>query len=76
MITQGDFQSVEIIADDNIIHKVKTNVVNNELRLYLDDDDNYGDIFVQVNIIVPSINSIKNSGTGNIAIFDVDIIDL
>jgi len=33
-ITQGDVQSVEIIADDNIIHRVKTEVVDNELRLY------------------------------------------
>lgn len=36
-ITQGNFQSVEIIADDNIIDYVTTKVVNNELLLYLDD---------------------------------------
>lgn len=74
-ITQGSVQSVEIIADDNIIHKVKTNVVSNELRLYLDDDNNYRDIILEVNIIVPSINSVKNSGVGNISILDVDTIN-
>ena len=74
-IKQGSVQSVEIIADDNIIHKVKTKVVSNELRLYLDDNNNYRGIILEVNIIVPSINSIKNSGVGNISILDVDTID-
>lgn len=74
-ITQGSVQSVEIIADDNIIHKVKTKVVSNELKLYLDDDNNYRGIILEVNIIVPSINSVKNSGVGNITILDVDTID-
>jgi len=74
-IMQGSVQSVEIIADDNIIHKVKTNVVGNELRLYLDDNNSYSGIILQVNIIVSSINSIKNSGVGNISILDVDTID-
>jgi len=74
-ITQGSVQSVEIIADDNIIHKVKTKVVSNELRLYLDDDNNYRGIILEVNIIVPNINNVKNSGVGNITILDVDTID-
>lgn len=75
IITQGTSQSIQIIADDNIIHEVKTSVVNNELRLYLDDDNNYRHITSKINIIVPSINSIKNSGVGNISIIDVDTID-
>jgi hypothetical protein len=75
MITQGNSQSIEIIADDNIIQEIKTVVVNNELRLYLDDDNNYRHITSQINIIVPSITSIKNSGVGNILILDIDTID-
>ena len=74
MITQGTTQSVEIIGDDNIMQEVKANVVDDELRLYLDDDNNYKDITLKVNIIVPSINSIKNYGVGNISILDVDTI--
>ena len=70
-ITQGTSQSIEIIADDNIMHKVKTKVVNNELRLYLDDDNSYRDINLQANIAVPRVNGIKNSGAGNVTIYDV-----
>lgn len=72
MITQGNDQSVQVIADDNIIHKVKTVVTNNELRLYLDNDNNYGSISVEVIITVPSINSIKNYGVGHILALDID----
>ena len=71
VITQGDVQSVEIIADDNIIHRVKTEVVDNELRLYL-DDHNYGNINLKANIIAERINGIKNTGVGNITISNVD----
>jgi hypothetical protein len=71
-ITQGASQSIEVIADDNIINEVITSVVNNELKLYLDDDYNYRGISLQVNIVVPSISSVKNSGVGNISIFDVE----
>jgi len=70
-ITQGDFQSVEIIADDNLIHRVKTEVVDNELRLYL-DDRNYKNISLKANITTQRINGIKNTGIGNIMISNVD----
>lgn len=72
MITQGDVPSVEIIANENIINMVKTVVGGNELKLYLDDDYNYQNIELYANIIVPSIKSIKNSGSGNILILNVD----
>ncbi len=70
-ITQGDQQSVEITADDNIIQRVKTEVVDNELRLYL-DDHNYKDISLKANIVSERINGIKNSGIGNFVISNVD----
>jgi hypothetical protein len=70
-ITQGDFQSVEITADDNIIQRVRTKVVNNELRLYL-DDENYKDIRLKANIVAERINGVKNSGIGNVMISNVD----
>lgn len=70
-ITQGDVQSVEITADDNIIRRVKTEVVNNELRLYL-DDRNYKDIRLKANIVAERIKGIKNSGIGNVVISNVD----
>jgi hypothetical protein len=70
-ITQGDFQSVEITADDNIIQRVKTKVVNNELRLYL-DDRNYKNIRLKANIVAERINGIKNSGIGDVEISNVN----
>lgn len=69
-ITESDIQSVEITADNNIMHRVRTEVVNNELRLYL-DNNNYNNISLQATIYVQNINSIKNSGVGNISVFDV-----
>ena len=70
-ITQGDVQSVEVTADDNIIQRVKTEVVDNELRLYL-DDHNYKDISLKANIVAQRINGIENTGIGNFAVSNVD----
>jgi len=72
-ITQGNSQSVELTADDNIMQRVKTEVVDNELRLYL-DDRNYRDIRLKANIIVERMNGIKNAGTGDIVISNIDEI--
>lgn len=71
-ITQGASQSVEITADNNVMRKVKTRVVNNELRLYLDDDNSYRNISLTVDIVVTRLNGIKNSGVGNIYAYNVD----
>jgi hypothetical protein len=70
-ITQGNSQSVEITADDNIIQRVKTEVIDNELRLYL-DDHNYRDISLKANIVAQRINGIKNTGIGDFVISNVD----
>nr|WP_288934685.1 head GIN domain-containing protein [uncultured Allomuricauda sp.] len=64
-IVQGDIQSVEITADDNIIGRVRTNVVNGELRLELLSDI-YGDITLRANITVRQLDRITNSGVGDI----------
>ena len=69
-IVQGETQSVEVIADDNIIHKVNTKVVNNELRLSL-KNGNYQDITLNINITVKQINGIKNTGSANMYIDNV-----
>lgn len=69
-ITQGDVQSVTITADDNIIGRVKTTVVDNELRLSL-KNDGYNRITLKANITVPRLIGLNNSGTGNIDVFQV-----
>jgi len=70
-IIQGSTQEVEIIADNNVLRKVKTKVVNNELRLYL-DKNSYKDISLIANITVTRLNGLKNSGAGNMYVNDVD----
>jgi len=70
-IIQGVTQSVEVIADNNIINKVNTSVANGELRLYL-DDGNYQNISLEVNITALRINGLKNSGAGNIDVYGAD----
>lgn len=66
-IIQGPEQSVEITADDNIIGFVKTKVVKNELHLSLKNDGYHG-VTLKARITVPQLNSIVNSGTGNMEI--------
>ena len=70
-VIQSDFQLVEITADNNILHLVKTEVLDNMLILKLDDDNNYSNINVKATIYVESINEIKNSGSGNITAIDI-----
>ena len=71
-ITHGDMQSVEIIADNNMMKKVKTVVSGDELRLYLDDDYNYGKVYLRANITVTGLNGLKNIGAGELHAFGID----
>jgi hypothetical protein len=71
-ITQGSSQSVEIVTNQNIQNKVNTNVVDNELRLSLDEDYNYDNVTLHANIHVPNLYGIRNNGAGNITVFNVD----
>ncbi|MDN3724664.1 head GIN domain-containing protein [Aequorivita sp. SDUM287046] len=66
-ITQGPVQSLEITADDNVIGRVETKVIDNELRLFL-KNDGYNRVTLKARITVPHLNGLKNSGTGNIAV--------
>ncbi len=70
-IIQDAIQSVEIIADNNVIQKINTRVVDNELRLYL-DDGKYQGLSLEVNISVQRINGLRNSGTGNMSVYNVE----
>jgi len=72
VITQGSPQSVEITADDNIMNRVRTKVINDELQLYLDDDYNYSGITIQAKISAEDLNGIMNSGVGNMDISNVN----
>ncbi len=70
-ITQGPTQSLEIIADDNIIGRVKTTVSDGRLKIYL-EDGNYKNTYLEANITVADLNGIKNEGTGDITVFELE----
>lgn len=69
-IFQGPVQSLEVITNANIIHRLKTKVSNNKLEIYL-SDGNYDNIVVELNITVPNLNEIHNSGTGEIVVTEL-----
>jgi len=71
-INQSNSQGVEITADDNIMKRVRTKVVNNELQLYLDEEFNYSGITLKANISATGLNGLINSGAGNMDVADVD----
>lgn len=73
-ILQGPEQSVEVITNDNIIHRLKTTVSNNKLSIYL-LDGNYSNINVEVNITIPNLNEIQNIGTGDISAVELNSED-
>ena len=70
-IVQGTQQSVSITGDHNILHKVRTEVVNNELRLYLDRDD-YRNITLRADIVTPSLIGLRNSGVGDMYVHEIN----
>ncbi len=70
-ITQGDSQAVEITADDNIIGRVRTKVVDGELRLEL-PSDTYRDITLRAKIQVQQLNGIQNSGVGDVVASNIN----
>jgi hypothetical protein len=69
-ILQGAEQSLEVIANDNIINRLQTTVSNNKLSIYL-LDGNYDNISIEINITVPNLNELQNSGTGNITVIEL-----
>ncbi len=69
-ISQGPTQSLEIIADDNIISRVRTTVSDGRLKIYL-EDGNYKNTYLEANITVADLNEIKNDGTGDITVFEL-----
>ncbi|WP_297703753.1 head GIN domain-containing protein [uncultured Eudoraea sp.] len=69
-ITQGPSQSLEIIADDNIIGRVKTKISDGRLKIYL-EDGNYKNTYLEANITMADLNGIKNEGIGDITVFEL-----
>ena len=63
-ITYGATQRVEVLVDDNVISCVRTSVYNSKLSIDMDDDIYYKNVSLTVNITIPYLTYIKNSGSG------------
>ena len=77
-ITQAETQSVNIIAQDNILDKINMSVSNTELRINYDGCVNRHD-GIQIYISVANLNRITNVDTGMIIIdsyFEVPEMDI
>ena len=68
-IEQGDVQEVQVFADDNIIHKLKTKVIGNKLNIFL-EKGNYRSVEIEIFITVKNLTKIINEGTGDIMAYD------
>ncbi len=68
-ITIGDEQTVEIIADNNIMRNVRTDVVNGKLKLHL-ADGNYNNVHLEAHITVLDLKEIENAGAGDMRIYN------
>lgn len=68
-ITKGNEQTVEIIADNNIMQRVRTDVINGKLKLHL-ADGNYNNVHLEAYITVLDLKEIENSGAGDMHIYN------
>ncbi len=68
-IVQGNQQSIELVADDNVINNIITEVSSNTLNVAL-KSGNYNNINVKVNITIPDLKGLNNIGSGNMTVTD------
>ncbi len=65
-VTQSTDYSVTVIADDNIIQHVKTQVVNNQLKIFLGDNISISNGTYTVKVTAPQVNSLRASSSSSI----------
>ncbi len=61
VVRQGNSREVLVTADDNLIQRVKTTVIGHTLHISLEDGQ-YHSIWIRVEVVVPSLSSLTNSG--------------
>ena len=75
-IVQGEEQSVVVKADDSVIDKVRTDVNDGVLRIYIDDEW-YNRMFrnknrkVIVDIVVPELTALEASGASSVKVSEL-----
>ncbi len=63
-IIYGAIQKVEVLVDDNVMSHLVTRVNNSTLYIEKENGINYRNYSLTVNITIPNLTSIKNSGSG------------
>lgn len=66
-ISYGEEQHVEVTGHPNIINRIQTEVVNDTWFIEL-ERGNYGRYELTYHIILPSIEKVSNTGSGNLTI--------
>jgi len=74
-ITKGDEQSVKIITDNNILHRVRTNVINGKLKLFL-ANGSYNNLHTEAHITVLDLKEIDNSGAGDMYVYNNNDVEV
>jgi len=67
VITEGSSQEVQVSADDNVINEINTTVENDVLKIDL-SKGNYTDVTITVSVTIPNLESLENTGSGNMTI--------
>jgi len=70
-VVYGDTQAITVSADDNIIDRIKTTLINETLTIDL-IQGNYNDIMASVTVTIPLVSEVENSGSGNISFSNFD----
>lgn len=73
VISPGQHRQVVVTADNNIIHRVKTSVYGNTLHISLMDGD-YHNIWIRVQVNVPTVTALSNNGTGTMKVSGLDVV--
>lgn len=68
-ISYGPEQSVEVKGHENIIRRIKTNVLNKTWQIEL-EDGSYRNYELTYYITLPYLESVSNTGTGDIIVTD------
>lgn len=67
-VQYGNTQNLTVVADDNILSDVVTRVEDSQLSVELGKNQSFHNVSLTVNITLPDLNRINNTGSGKFTI--------
>ncbi|MFI5263202.1 MAG: head GIN domain-containing protein [Candidatus Kapaibacterium sp.] len=64
-VSQSDSYSVEVTADDNILHKITTRVENGTLKIEMPEMDFFDNSTVHVKVSLPKLSALELAGASH-----------